>query len=102
MAEAVTAAWLGAVDPAAASRRRPAATPQSPEDAADLVWLDGILAYTRGDRATLGRARESLRASRDPAAPDLDRSLAAFETYMRGDHSRAAAELGGSSESARN
>jgi TolB-like protein len=92
--QAVTAAWLGAVDPAAASRRRPAATPQLPEDAAELVWLDGILAYTRGDRASLGRARESLRASRDPAAPDLDRSLAAFETYLRGDHSRAAAELG--------
>ncbi len=38
--------------------------------------------------------RESLRASRDLAAPDLDRSLAAFETYLRGDHSGAAAELG--------
>jgi TolB-like protein/tRNA A-37 threonylcarbamoyl transferase component Bud32 len=92
--QAVTAAWLGAVDPAAASRRRPTATPQLPEEEADLAWLDGILAYTRGDRGVLGRARESLHGSRDPAASDLDQSLAAFETYLRGDHARAATELG--------
>ncbi len=92
--QAVTAAWLGAVDPAAASRRRPVGTPQSPEVAADLVWLDGILAYARGDRTALARAGASLRASRDAAAPDLERSIAAFAAYLRGDHSRAAAELG--------
>jgi serine/threonine-protein kinase len=92
--QAVLAAWLGAVDPPVASRRRPASAPESPEDASDLAWLDGILAYTRGDRATLGRARESLRASPDTAARDLERSLAGFETYLRGDHSRAAADLG--------
>jgi tetratricopeptide (TPR) repeat protein len=92
--QAVTAAWLGAVDPAVALRRRPAGTPQSTEDAADLVWLDGVLAYARGDRAALARARESLRSSPDTAARDLVRSLAAFETYLRGDHARATTELG--------
>ena len=92
--QAVTAAWLGAVEPAAAGQRRPTVALQSPEDAAALAWLDGILAYTRGDRAALGRARESLRGSRDTAASDLDQSLAAFEAYLRGDHSRAATELG--------
>jgi tRNA A-37 threonylcarbamoyl transferase component Bud32/TolB-like protein len=92
--QAVTAAWLGAVDIGAASRRRPARTPESAEDAADLVWLDGILAYARGDRTALEQARESLRTSPDTAAPDLVRSLAAFETYLRGDHARAATELG--------
>jgi hypothetical protein len=92
--QAVTAAWLGAVDPVAASRRRPTGTPESPEEAADLVWLDGVLAYARGDRAALERARESLRVSPDTAAPDLVRSLAAFDTYLRGDHARAANELG--------
>ena len=92
--QAVTAAWLGAVDPAMALRRRPAGTLQSPEDAADLVWLDGVLAYARGDRAALGRAREWMRTSPDTAARDLERSLAAFETYLHGDHARAATDLG--------
>jgi TolB-like protein len=90
---AVTAAWLGAVDNGAASARRPAGSSESAEATADLVWLDGVLAYARGDRVALGRAREALRASPDTAAPDLVRSLAAFETYLRGDHGRAAAEL---------
>jgi hypothetical protein len=92
--QAVMAAWLGAVETGAASRRRPAATPSSAEGAAELVWLDGILAYAHGDRAALEHARESLKTSTDRAAPDLVRSLAAFETYLRGDHARAAIELG--------
>jgi tRNA A-37 threonylcarbamoyl transferase component Bud32/TolB-like protein/tetratricopeptide (TPR) repeat protein len=92
--QAVAAAWLGAVDPTAASRRRPAGTPQSPAGAADIVWLDGVLAYARGDRAALEHARESLKSSPDSAAPDLVRSLSAFESYLRRDHSRAAADLG--------
>ena len=91
---AVTAAWLGAVTPAEAARRRPLGTPQSAEDASDLVWLDGILAYTQNDAGALKRARQSLQTSSDSAAPDLDRSLGAFETYLKGDHARAAADLG--------
>ncbi|MGH7511893.1 MAG: protein kinase domain-containing protein, partial [Gemmatimonadales bacterium] len=92
--QAVAAAWLGAVDPSAASRRRPAGTRQSPENAADLAWLDGVLAYARGDRAAMDRAGESLRSSPDRAAPDLVRSLGALDAYLRGDHTRAATELG--------
>ena len=90
---AVAAAWLGAVSPAEASRRRPAETRDSVETAAELAWLDGVLAVARRDRPALARARESLRASGGKAIPDLDRSLAGFDTHLRGDNARAGTEL---------
>jgi tRNA A-37 threonylcarbamoyl transferase component Bud32/TolB-like protein len=90
---AVVAAWLGAVPAAEASRRRPAGIRDSVESAAELAWLDGILAVARRDRPALARARDSLRASGGKAISDLERSLAGFDTHLRGDNARAATEL---------
>jgi serine/threonine-protein kinase len=91
---AVAAAWLGAVDPRTAARTRPArAVTDSAETAAELAWLDGILAVARRDPSALGRARDGLRAAHGAAIHDLDRSLAAFDAHLRGDDGRAGREL---------
>jgi tetratricopeptide (TPR) repeat protein/TolB-like protein len=112
----VLGAWVGALDPGEASRRqRPAwgAAERLPAElaavstAARLPWLDGLLAYTRGDRQGIAQARRALRQRPLPTAADLreaaraktsfnDRSLAAFDKALAGDRSaagRALAEL---------
>jgi len=91
---AVAAAWLGAVDPSSAARRRPSrAAGDSAETGAELAWLDGILAVAKGDRSALGKARDALRSARGSSVGDMDRSLAAFDTHLRRDDARAASGL---------
>jgi tRNA A-37 threonylcarbamoyl transferase component Bud32 len=110
---AVLGAWVGAIDPGEAVRRqRPAwlaaerlpADPPPVSNPARLIWLDGILAYVRGDRQGIAQARRALRQRPLPVAADLqevaramrsfnDRSLAAFEKALAGDRTAAGRAL---------
>src|SRR5215207_7007923 len=65
----------------------------SAADSAELLWLDGLVAFRAGDKEALGRAREQLGRMQYEYAGWLDRSLAAFEDAAAGDTARAAAEL---------
>jgi tetratricopeptide (TPR) repeat protein len=110
---AVLGAWVGVVGPAeAAKRRRPAwlalerlpADPPPIATPARLPWLDGVLAYSKGDRHGIEQARQALRQRSTFSAPDLqkrarmvtsfnDRSLAALELALKGDSGRAGRQL---------
>jgi serine/threonine protein kinase len=89
--------WTGAVDAAEARRWRailaPATDRLAPERRAELAWLDGLVAAMRQDRQALAAARSQLRRVESPAAPILDRSLAAFELDLVGERARAARML---------
>ena len=91
---AVLGVWLGALDPDQALRRREAATAAAARGgatgAAELGWLDGVLAFGRNDRGGLAAARGAVQRSGDPASPSLERSLGAFEAALAGDMRRAA------------
>jgi tRNA A-37 threonylcarbamoyl transferase component Bud32/tetratricopeptide (TPR) repeat protein len=98
---AVTGAWLGALDPAEATRRRavlmtvtgdPKGGPRT-EDAGQLAWFDGVLAFARRDRAALDAARQAIRRSGHPKADILDRSLVAFGKALAGHRAAAGREL---------
>jgi hypothetical protein len=65
----------------------------SAADRAELLWLDGLVAYRARDRKALGRARRELAQMQYEYAGWLDRSLAAFEVAAAGDIATAAAEL---------
>gem|GEM_PF-577710 len=107
---AVLGAWIGALDPSEAvgrQRRAWLALEQMPADPppittpARLAWLDGVLAYARGDRQGIAQARRALRQRPMPAAAaDVqeiaravtsfnDRSLAAFDKALAGDRTGA-------------
>jgi hypothetical protein len=99
---AVLGAWLGAVPPAeAAERRQPAARAAAALVDADeraqllgtLAWLDGLLAFARGDRTALARARTDARGSGHPAARNIERSLTAFGRALDGDRGAAGRAL---------
>ena len=90
---AVAAAWLGALDPKEAVRRRSRAAAGSGEYTAETAWLDGILAHAQNDPGGIDRARAAVRVTGADSAADLDRSLAAFATHARGDRARAAMDL---------
>jgi serine/threonine-protein kinase len=99
---AVLGAWLGGIEPAEATHRRPAAlaTVQRLEPGEwrktarwVLAWLDGIFAFTRKDRAALERAREEARRSGHPLAWFLDRSLAPYDRALAGNRPLAGKEL---------
>jgi hypothetical protein len=90
---AVAAASLGALDPTEAVSRRPAGPAGSAEQTAETAWLDGILAHGQNDPKSIDRARAAVRATGARDAADLDRSLAAFAAYARGDRARAAMDL---------
>jgi TolB-like protein len=87
----VVGAWLGALSPEAAARRRERAdaffAALGPDVRAEVAWLDGILAATRRDRRGLASARAAARGEALAAGDSsgvLDRSLAAFELYLTG------------------
>ena len=86
---AVLAATVGALPAGEARRRRAAAARlvagQGPGYRADLAWLDGVLAATSGDTAGLVSARAAIRTTGARWATELDRSLGAFESALRGD-----------------
>jgi hypothetical protein len=65
----------------------------SAADSAELLWLDGLVAFRAGDKEALGRARRRLARMQYEYAGWLDRSLAAFEDAAAGDMATAAAEL---------
>ena len=97
---AVLGVWLGVVDSAQALRRQRAAREaiRGFRDEklrrfsyGDLAWLDGLLAFARGDQRGIVRAREDVRA--DPDSHTLQRSLAAFGRALSGDRKGAGREL---------
>ena len=100
---AVTGAWLGGVDTARAAARRAAAVTylrRLPRDsaltkrrAAGIAWADGMLAVVRRDTRALATARAAVRQSGSEQAEFLDRSLAGFETELKGERGLAADSL---------
>ena len=94
---AVLAAWVGAMPPAEALRRRPALAPLIMERGggfpAEMAWLDGILAVAGNDLNGLVAARTALKASGGKWTANLDRSLGAFESALRGDRRSAATAM---------
>lgn len=97
-----TGAALGAVDPGDAARRRPDRVPEdaSPEQRAELAWLDGIIAYAAGDDVGLARARSRLRNTDGRFVPLLDRSLEALTLHRAGRRDDATAVLLAAEDSA--
>jgi tetratricopeptide (TPR) repeat protein/TolB-like protein len=99
---AVLGAWLGTLDPASAIQLRPAAAAapdrlDNVEDRQDargrVAWLDGLLAYARGDRPAIAAARAAAGRSGYYQARLVDRSLAAFDRALAGDRKGAAYDL---------
>jgi TolB-like protein len=93
---AVVGAWLGALDPREAATRRGAALAEARSDSSDqaeAAWLDGVAAYTQGDRNALQRARSSLRAWEGSASTPLARSLGAFAEALDGSKREAGETL---------
>ncbi len=92
-------AWLGAVEPRTIARVRVAAEravsrPGSGTAAlAELAWLDGLVAVGNDDQASLAQARANIRATQAETAPQLERSLAAFDIGLGGDWVSAADSL---------
>jgi serine/threonine-protein kinase len=94
---AVAGAWLGAIAPDSAAKRRTAAVADSarlaPATRAEIAWLDGLLAFARRDSSGLASARRALSVTDSVTAPMLGRSLAAFGHALAGDRGRAADSL---------
>lgn len=94
---AVVGAWLGEVSPEAAeAHRAPAsrfAERGTDADRAELAWLDGILAHTRGDTPALQRAIDRIGTGGGPGAAKLRRSLEAFRLEAAGELATAAERL---------
>jgi serine/threonine protein kinase len=102
---AVFAAWLKAVDPAAAApagRAARQAVDGLPADEhaeaerINLTWLDGLLAVVRHDRRTLDAARTAAHQSHDPNSRYVDRSLRGLSYQLDG----RTAQLGDSLDAA--
>jgi tetratricopeptide (TPR) repeat protein len=95
---AVVGAWVGALDPALASARRPNAAQavaqmDSPWRQAELFWLDGILAQSKRDVSGLRQARRRLLEIDTSSASLPLQSLAAFELELAGRRREAAETL---------
>ena len=99
---AVLGAWLGQIPPVEAAVRRPRARAMvaglaEAEGRRDfggqLAWLDGMLAFSQGDRRALDSARGDGRRSGHPYAEIIDLSLAAFTRALDGDRAGAGRDL---------
>jgi hypothetical protein len=94
---ATLGAWVGAIDPAEAASSRGAAARAAAEGdrttKAQLHWLDGVLAATRGDRSAVAAARLALHALADSGTVSAERSLSAFELALAGRTSEAGRRL---------
>ncbi len=94
---AVIGVWVGGVPPTETVRRRVtiAATVKDlpPDAAAELAWLDGVLAAARGDSAGIERERRKVRGLPDPMGGWLDRSLAGLALDLRGERAASLATL---------
>jgi tetratricopeptide (TPR) repeat protein/TolB-like protein len=99
---AVLGTWLGQIPPDEAAVRRPRARAvvAGLADAewrrnfgGQLAWLDGMLAFSQGDRRALDSARGDARRSGHPYAEIIDLSLAAFARALDGDRPGAGQDL---------
>jgi hypothetical protein len=98
---AALGAWLGAIDPGRADSVRglaAAAAGRLNGEAsrwarAKVAWLDGLLAFVRGDRAAIQRARRAASETGYPHADLVDRSLAALDRAASGDRKGAGRDL---------
>jgi hypothetical protein len=94
---AVLGGWVGALPVREAARRRPAAAAlvmgRSPGYRAEMAWLDGVLAVAGNDLKGLVAARAALKRSGGEWVSNLDRSLGAFESALRGDRRSAASAM---------
>jgi TolB-like protein/tetratricopeptide (TPR) repeat protein len=97
---AAVGAWLGALPPEEAARRRgsawAAARLLSGDSRTEVAWLDGMLAIVRRDRLALGAARSEVHAAALEAGDSsgfFDRSLAGFDLYLAGSRRQAARAL---------
>jgi tetratricopeptide (TPR) repeat protein/TolB-like protein len=92
---AVLGHFLGAIPEAAVTDRRGAAATVAVDSSqrAELEWLDGIVGFTRRDRAAVGQARSALRGMGTRESLALDRSIAAFERALSGDSVGAGRDL---------
>ena len=95
---AVAGVWLGGLDPRDARNLRSAAAQvveRTPVNQghdyfqAELIWLDGMLAWAQGDRAGLESARRELPERLDQAK----QSLAAFQLALSGARRKAGETL---------
>jgi hypothetical protein len=66
---------------------------RSAAGAAELAWIDGIVAVTRRDRRALAEHRQALERSEAGAARELVRALRAFEAALGGLEGEAADSL---------
>jgi hypothetical protein len=103
---AVAGVWLGGLNASEAAKRHDAAVKMvgrvsldegQPHLQAELVWLDGMLAWAKRDRAGLEAARRELERVDQvytswKNAP-WERSLAAFEVALSGDTRKAGSTL---------
>jgi hypothetical protein len=94
---AVVGGWLGGVsgEVVQAWKQEVAAVEDalSPRDRAEVAWLDGVEAATRGDAAGVAAARQAVLGAGDPGGPLLARALTAFEPIMKGNLRPAADTL---------
>jgi TolB-like protein len=91
---AAVGALVGGADSGSAERLaaridRRAAT-VVPETAAEVAWLLGLAAYTRGDTAALSTLRSELSGLSSDGADYLARTLGALEVRLSGDRTTAA------------
>jgi hypothetical protein len=65
----------------------------SPDERAELGWLDGLLAYLANDAIRIEAARRAIADSGSPDRARLQQSLAALATEAAGDRRAAAREI---------
>ena len=91
---AVLAAWVGASSPVEADRRRAAASRAMAQletgQQVEMAWLDGLLAFARGDRSALSAARHAVEGL---GAPVTARTLRAMDLLLKGSRREAAESL---------
>ncbi len=91
---AAVGAWMGILgrDRAEEFARRPRRNRAglAPALAAELAWLDGLLAFTDGDGRRVDEASLRIREADGALSTDLERSLRAFQLALDGDEVRAA------------
>ena len=89
----VAGVLTGGLKPASAGGRRPTSTRAlsrwSDFQKAELLWLDGVLAYLDHNPQRMGAVRRALAADTAPHRPLLDRSLAALAAEAGGDRKGA-------------
>jgi hypothetical protein len=97
---AATGAWLGALPPESAARRRgsawAAARLVGGDARTEAAWLDGLMAIVRRDRRALAAARSEVHATAlaaEDSSGYFDRSLAGFDLYLAGSPRQAAQAL---------